>query len=793
MSIGPTGTNRPPAGPTGVAAWARDLSTGARFALTGGRDGWLRTALTAVGVGLGVTLLLIAASVPELLAQRSQRESARGVPTQASSTADGRPDSAPDTLLVRSVETDFRDKPVRGTLVRADGPKAPTPPGVDRLPGPGEMVLSPALERLLASGEGAVLRDRFPQKPIGTISDAGLVGPSELYYYIGSDRLGTDPAAVRVDHFGDPGDQPPVEPVALVLAAMGCVVLLMPVAVFIATAVRFGGGRRDRRLAALRLVGADVRTIRRIAAGEALCGALAGLAVGVGLFLLVRGFATGVTIREASVFPADVAPSAPLAALVALAVPAAAVLVTLFALRRVAVEPLGVTRGATTRRRRLWWRLLVPAAGVALLVPPFARREVMYFEPSVNTYQIALGAALVLVGVTVLLPWLVERCVARLRGGPVAWQLAVRRLQLNSGPAARAVSGITVAVAGAIAIQMLLAGTQSDGPEPEEPSHSALHGQFRPGTAAEVRGWVDRLKATEGVTGATGYVERYADKDSGGPFSVTTVMVGDCATLRELAELGPCREGDTFVAQERGGDVDTAGRFPPGTKLTMKEYDAGPSARKYHWTVPASARVVPTRPDAIGEHQYGVLATPSAIDLSKIPDALTTFAVKVRPGDPDAIERVRNTAAAIDPALRIWRAGGVVKENHYTTVERGLLTGAVLVLGLIGASMLVSTLEQLRERRRLLSALVAFGVRRSTVGWSVLWQTAVPVVLGLALAVAGGLGLGWATLTLVDRPVKDWLAFLPLVGAGASVILLVTLASLPPMWRLMRPDGLHTE
>lgn len=56
------------------------------------------------------------------------------------------------------------------------------------------------------------------------------------------------------------------------------VVLLTPVAVFIAAAVRFGGERRDRRLAALRLVGSDRSMTRRIAAGEALAGALLGLA-----------------------------------------------------------------------------------------------------------------------------------------------------------------------------------------------------------------------------------------------------------------------------------------------------------------------------------------------------------------------------------------------------------------------------------------------------------------------------------------------------------------------------------
>ncbi|MFI1799919.1 ABC transporter permease [Streptomyces sp. NPDC020379] len=790
-----------PTGPTGLTAWARDLATGARFALTGGREGWLRTGLTAVGVGIGVVLLLIAASVPEMLSQRDERQAARDV---TSSTAGG---PRADTLLYQSVGTDYRDKPVSGALLRAEGPKAPAPPGVDRIPGAGEMVVSPALDRLLKSDEGKLLRERFRYRAVGTIGDAGLIGPSELFFYIGSDHLSTDNPAVRygqgervlrVNRYGSDQDDPPLSPALLLLVVMVCVVLLLPVAVFIATAVRFGGDHRDRRLAALRLVGADIKAVRRIAAGEALCAALIGLAVGTGLFLSARRFASGITIQDTSVFPADLAPAPAPAALVAVAVPALAVVTTLLALRGVAIEPLGIVRNAVARRRRLWWRLLLPAVGLVLLVPLSGSVSLYGYGGTVPTVRVAVGAVLVLVGVTALLPWLVEACVARLRGGPLPWQLAVRRLQLSGGSAARAVSGITVAVAGAIAVQMLFAGTQNDyvGKPDEVPAtHSRIQAMYRTGTAAEVRGWQERLRATEGVTGAVATVESYADAHGGeGRGGVATVRVADCATLRELARLDSCADGDVFVAQEPDGDVPTARNFPPGTPLEMARWDSsGGSEKAYRWTVPASARVVATRPDPTGEHRFGVLATPSAIDVRAMPEGRTVASVKFRQGDLDAIERVRNTAAGIDPAVRVWRMGGVVKDDHYAAIQRGLLVGGTLTLFLIGGSMLVTTLEQLRERSRLLSALVALGTRRSTIGWSVLWQTAVPVVLGMILAVAGGLGLGWTMLRLIDRRVKDWLSFLPLVGAGTAVILLVTLLSLPPLWRMMRTNGLRTE
>lgn len=135
----------------------------------------------------------------------------------------------------------------------------------------------------------------------------------------------------------------------------------------------------------------------------------------------------------------------------------------------------------------------------------------------------------------------------------------------------------------------------------------------------------------------------------------------------------------------------------------------------------------------------------------------------------------------------------VARDRQYASVQSGLRVGATATLLLIAVAMLVSQLEQLRERKRLLSVLVAFGTRRTTLGWSVLWQTAVPVVIGLVVAVAGGLGLGAAMIWMIAKEVTKWWLFLPMVGAGAALILLVTLLSLPPLWRMMRPDGLRTE
>lgn len=161
---------------------------------------------------------------------------------------------------------------------------------------------------------------------------------------------------------------------------------------------------------------------------------------------------------------------------------------------------------------------------------------------------------------------------------------------------------------------------------------------------------------------------------------------------------------------------------------------------------------------------------------------------------PDVRELVRNSAARIDPRTEANTWTVTTEAGKFTSIRTGLSVGAACVLVLIGASLLVSQLEQLRERRKLLSALVAFGTRRRTLSMSVLWQTAIPITLGLALAMAVGLTLGTVLLRMTDTAVSvDWASVLSMTGIGAGVVLLVTLLSLPPLIRLMRPDGLRTE
>ncbi|MFE3072647.1 FtsX-like permease family protein [Streptomyces sp. NPDC059247] len=788
-----------------LRTWARDLGLGARFAVTGGRPGLLRTLLTATGVGFGVTLLLLASSLPNMMFQREVRDSARAV------DASGRVESpGPTTFLHLTRATVYRDASVSGLLLRPDGDAPTVPPGADAFPARGSMLVSPALRELLGSPEGALLKERLPYEIAGTLGKDGLIGPSDLRYVVHVGFLTDDNADGRGVSYGWSVPEEPFNGFLLLLVVVACVVLLLPVLVFIATAVRFGGEQRDRRLAALRLVGADIAMTRRIAAGESLAGALLGLLAGVGLFAVARRFAGAFTVWDVNAFPSDVVPMPALAALALASVPVASVVVTLFALRGVAIEPLGVVRTSTPRRRRLWWRLLLLAAGVALLVRMTGGVEIT--DTGIDTAGVVGGTALALIGLTTLLPWLVEAGVKRLHAGPVAWQLAVRRLQLSSGTAARAVSGIVVAATGAIALQMLFQAMETDFTQAsgEDTGRARIAVTTDARTSAEARATIDRVARTEGVTKVIGVMEthvwRAGPLREGEEFApITPIRVGDCPSLREFAKLPSCEDGDVFILLARGAqgappDSWVTRTAHAGATVALRDPHPLPDAPKRpagtrppQWRVPADARTVDSRPDPTGTYQYGVLATPSAIDATRLDEPEALAMVRLDPAVPDAAEHVRNTAAAIDPTSWVRTLADTERDARFSSVRTGIIVGSTLTMLLVAASLLVTTLEQLRDRGRLLSSLVAFGTRRSTLCWSVLWQTAVPIVLGLLLSVAGGLSLGLALLRMSGQRVQDWWVFLPVVGIGFGLIAAVTLLSIPALWRLMRADGLRTE
>jgi len=775
----------PPPGPsTRSAGWVGDLLLGIRLAVGGGRTSLARLVLGTIGIGLATAILLVSASVSHVISAESARESG----------------AVPSSQRIAGVApldyvygfTTYRGTDISGFYVRTTGPTSPVPPGLSRVPGPNEIVLSPALAQLLASPDGALLRPRFPQHVVGLIAPIGLTGPQDLTYYAGMtpDMLSPDQLPQEQAYRYGVDLSSPLSPLLQALVVIGVVALLVPILIMVSISSRIAGAQRDRRLAALRLVGAGARQVRRIAAAESLASAATGMVLGFAVFFAFRQFVPHMEVFGFSAFTADVSPAWPLVVLIVLLVPVLAVGSALIALRGTVIEPLGVVRGGKPVRRRLWWRVGLIVVGTGLLL---LARDVRS-DSREWTAMIIVGSGALLIGVPVLLPWLLERTVRAIRGGPVSWQLAVRRLQLDSGTPARVVGGVAVVLAGAIALESLTAAASAKLQLPvshAEPGVYVVHAD--PDIADAVNA---KLAHTSVVREVRTWTSVMMTPDlRNWQQNTTVVMIASCDTVQALFPVSRCRDGDVFAPS---GEL----MVRPGTMMTAFDVNGQDDSPTVYgrWRVPDNLIPVTYQGANVMVTQSGaLLITPGALRGVRMPSLRggDSF-VRIDPGVPDGIEYLRNAVAGYPMRAFVSTYGDTaalsVTQKTFLTIRNGMLVGSLFTLSLAGVSLLVLALEQVRERRRSLAMQSAAGVPRAVLARSLLWQVAVPVGIGVVAAVATGIGLAWLVLRMTHtRMVLDWPDIGVFSGAAVALVLLVTAATLPALRNATRLSALRTE
>ncbi len=217
--------------------------------------------------------------------------------------------------------------------------------------------------------------------------------------------------------------------------------LWVPVLGFFGQCARIGAVHRDRRLAGLRLAGAMPKQVRRIAALEAGLACLLGSAVAL---VLSAALLLSVWQRPPLLVWGGFA-------LVALAVPLLAALVSVVALRRVVASPLGWVRRVRPGHGRVTTLALVVLAGLvglaALLI------VMQNTGPGATTFPLEVFAAIALTGAgAVALAGATARITGRrlaARTGNPAVLIAAERLQSDPWAAARTHAAVLlVAVVG---------------------------------------------------------------------------------------------------------------------------------------------------------------------------------------------------------------------------------------------------------------------------------------------------------------------------------------------------------
>lgn len=775
------------------------IRLGLNLAFRGGRESLTRLVLVMLGVAVGVCMLAFAIAGFNGLHSQDARWS--WLSTGADNSEPSVAAEASDPLYWRFTEDRFSEDPSRETVkfhddvltvgrgfgpiervdVAATGPRSPVPPGIERLPAPGEMYVSPALDELLKAVPRDQLADRFPATVAGTIGPDGLTAPDSLIAVVGRSvsDLERTPGTVVVDSIETAARQRSYTTFFRVILGLGAVGLLFPVLVFIGTTTRLAAARREQRFAAMRLVGATPGQVSAMVAVEAAIASLVGALLGLGAFYLLRPLIARIPFTGERFFTGDLSLGAIALPCIVLGVAAGAIAAALFSLRRVRVSPLGVSRRAVPGPPGAW-RLAPLALGLAMLVS----MALVVTGETAKTLLIIGGFTLSMVGLVVAGPWLTmagTRLLAN-RANRASTMIAARRLSDDPKRAFRSVSGLVMAVfvvsvfTGVVTTAVARSGMTKESGLPRSTVASTFFTESIPGLApGQSPGLISRVKRVKGVERVVGVYAPPAGllEESG----------------RSSGADGPYREAHGLVRSDDLEALRALGESPgPGRVVA----------------IPVSAAIA-------GESLARDRRKPVAMEAGALAALPLEALIVTTDGTPGAVERTRTAVETSLPfdVSRTSTVGELAAENMRSIglVQRLAFFGIVISLLIAGCSLAVSVAGGLLERKRPFSLLRVTGMSLGSLRRSVMLESAVPLVVVTVLSAALGLlasdlifrallhtrantGSAGAWMGGISPP---GLAYYLVLLAGLIAALAMVAMTLPLLRKLTEPENARFE
>lgn len=701
------------------------------------------TLLTAAGVAVATALVLLLASLPTATETRAERALWQD-PSADMYSVDG------GQVSWRATTDEIDGQPITRVDVAplVDVADVDLPPGVDRLPGPGEMLRSPALAELADNRPATELADRVAATPVGLLGDEALRFPEQLVVLVGHTptTMPSYPANLTALTGGDAQ----ADPLLSLLSGVGLVVLLVPSLVLVASASRLIAARRERRLAALRLAGATPAQVTGMVAAETGLAAVAGAVLGVAISPLLHRLATLVPWSGGTWYPGDFALGPLTVALIAVLLVTLVVAASVAGLRRVVRTPL-MAAGGHTRRPLSVWRLLIVPVAVALFF-----LALTYAGESSTILPVLAALAVLMWSPTVVGPWLTSALggvFVRVWRRPSAL-LAGRRLRDDPKAAYRASAGVVLATfAGSMALTVM----------PNLENEAGYYSQFRDD--------VTYLNTTEDR--APQIVAAVNDRLTPLDTQVSRVDEGQLAD-GSVATIATCQDAKRVF--------DGLESLP--CQDTPAIYTGGPTVELAEGQLPPDAPVVPLDTSL------------TLIDPALWPESTPRLGVSV------AVPATESTRTAIRTALLAGSDGEQVisremdrsdENTQLSDLRRVTIIGLVTASLLAGVSAAIATAGSVMDRRRTFGALMAAGTPVRTLARALRAEAALPALVATIGAGTLGTIVGVGLFGLVSSaPVvlSPWLAAPIALGA---LVALIAASVCSPALRRVRAEPLAEE
>lgn len=631
-----------------------------------------------------------------------------------------------------------------------------------KTPGPGEYYLSRALADAVAQYPEDNILSRFGKNTnyLGVLPSEYTASPDALMMVRGASAeevAASDDVAkaqgqasyfanvYRTDANGLTSNVG-LDPISIIVLGIGGTILLFPIVIFVSVATQLGAAQRERRYAALRLIGATKRQVGRVLILESLLASVVGVLIGLGVFWLLQTPLQQFKMDGMRFNPGDLALTAGQYALIIGLTLGLTTFVNWRRMRRAQISPLGVSRSIEKVKKLRGWRALVPAAGIAIFAWLSSKPGLDWLTANKESAMpiLLLMAALLLVMFGIILAggWLTNKLslLAARWANNGSMLIAGKRTAVHSRTVFRGVSGVVLAL---------------------------FAGSFY-------------LTATSGIEN----LNIQAIKDNG----YSQLKHGTAAVI------GRSLPGDMAKRLQQESYVTSVATVYPredGNAIRCQDL-----ARYTEHTCPANAR-----PD-----QFALLNfdAPVVKSVSLINDKVDTNGAKeylVAVTSDDNIEKLRSMVVvhANQYDLTYVVSGTDAKKPHINPTIREFASLAYIGIGVTlfvaVASLIVSTIGGLMERRRSLYTLRLGGMRLAQLKRLVMIESVAPLVITSILSCGIGVWTGAVFTKMFSTTLKPVLTptYFMVVGAGLVAAIIGIYLILPMVDKLTRAEANQTE
>ena len=737
-----------------------------------GRQSMMRLGLTAAAISLGIVMLCyIAAGVNGLVGHQN-----RAIISNAILTAKRTPQNPQATGqeplkaggIERGNKTEWRGKTI--SVISLQGTEKSVKFAKMDTPKAGEYYLSKGLAEAIAEHPEDKLLERFGNLTtnLGTLPEDYTTSPDELSLVKGVSAEEVEKADQYAKKSGRPSDYTNVyitdvngkaqsvgfDPISLMLLVVGGSILLFPIVTFVAVATQLGGAQREKRYAALRLVGATKGQVARVLLLESLLASLVGVVLGLVIFTLTQSSLYGFSYGGMRFWPADLALQWYQYIIIVGVTLGLTTYVNWRRMRKAQLSPLGVSRLAEKTKKLRMWRVIPLAFGLSIFgwmasKPGHDWITERLSDSPVSTLILLAALLSVMFGLVLAGGWLtnkIARIVARYaRSGSAL--IAGKRIAVHSQTVFRSVSGVVLALfAGSFYL-------------------SAVSG-------------IDALNASSVAN--NGYSQLRSNA-----IAITSQDHTLQSDLQKVLSEQPYITNVAPMYPVAGGNGRITRAIRCSDLAIYTDHTCPSGAQGDHYALL----------DFNGPVVKTVSLAEQPVNTNGPKDYLLTVAHN------DDVEKVRAlTSARQTPQDFLYiRSGDFEKHPQINPIIKNFAemayAGMGVTLFVAVASLIVSTIGGLFERRRSLYTLRLGGMRLGQLKRLIMTESLVPLLSVSPLSCAIGVWVGTVFITTFSASLKPTLSplYFGIVGGGLVAAIIGIYLVLPMVRKLTDPEANQTE